>query len=101
MYSVINENNLQLKDIQEFNSKVRAFLIDDDNNIWAISILGTTNRLYTHIKNTNGDGQVIYLIYDESTHSLTTSIEKNNQFEVDRKVETIYPQDIEIRCNEY
>lgn len=33
MYSVINENNLQLKDIQEFNSKVRAFLIDDENNI--------------------------------------------------------------------
>ena len=74
--------------------------LDDDNNIWTISILGTTNRLYTHIKNTNGDGQVIYLIYDESTHSLTTSIEKNNQFEVYRKVETIYPQDIEIRCNE-
>ncbi len=33
MELIINENNLELEEIQEFNSKVRALLIDNDNNI--------------------------------------------------------------------
>lgn len=33
MELIINEDNLELKEIQEFNSKVRALLIDENNNI--------------------------------------------------------------------
>lgn len=33
MSLVINENDLQINEIQEFNSKVRAFLIDDNNQV--------------------------------------------------------------------
>ncbi len=33
MSLIINENNMQEKDIQSYSSKVRAILIDDDNNL--------------------------------------------------------------------
>ena len=33
MSIIINDDNLKLEQIQEFNSKVRAFLVDDSGNI--------------------------------------------------------------------
>lgn len=33
MELIINENNLKDEEIQEFNSKVRALLVDENNNI--------------------------------------------------------------------
>ena len=33
MNLLINEENLQINDVQEFESKARAILIDDDNKI--------------------------------------------------------------------